>query len=300
LRAVDRAFWVILSRVWSRWVDVLAIVKPATVIGWHRRGYARFWAYKTRRPGRPTLASEVIELIVRMARENPTWSRRRITLELAKLDYDVSKDSVAKYMPKPLGRPRRPPSTTLATFVRMHLAGTIAIDFLTVPTATFRTLYVFVVLSLERRLLLHVNVTAHPHAAWAAQQIVEALGPEVHVVRVIHDRDGIYGGAFDRRVTRLGLEQLRIAPQSPWQNGYAERFVGTLRRELLDHVVVLGERHLLRLLREYARYYNEDRPHMSLCGDVPATLTVERRGEGRVVALPRIGGLHHRYARKAA
>jgi transposase InsO family protein len=280
-------------------VEVLAIVKPATVIAWHRRGYARFWAHKSRRPGRPPLHPEVVELIVRMAGENPTWSRRRIAAELAKLGHDVSKDSVAKYMPRPTGGPRRPPSMTWGTFVRMHLAGTIAVDFLTVPTATFRTLYVFVVLSLERRLLLHVNVTAHPYAAWAAQQMVEAMGPEVQAVRLIRDRDGIYGRAFDERVGGLGLETLRIMPRSPWQNGYAERFVGTLRRELLDHVIVLGERHLLRLVREHALYYNADRPHMSLACDAPVRRPVEPPAVGRVVALRRVEGLHHRYARAA-
>src|SRR5580704_1631471 len=264
LTPVDRAFWVVVSRVWSRWVDALAIVRPATVIAWHRRGYDKFWAYRSRRPGRPPLAPPLIELIVRMARENPTWSRRRIAAELAKLGHDVSKDSVSKYMTRPTGGPRRPPSTTWGTFVRLHLAGTIAVDFLPVPTATFRTLYVFVVLSLERRLLLHVNVTAHPYAAWAAQQMVEAMGPEVRAVRLIRDRDGIYGRAFDERVGGLGLKTLRIAPRSPWQNGYAERFVGTLRRELLDHVIVLGERHLLRMVRQYVEYYNADRPHMAL------------------------------------
>jgi transposase InsO family protein len=299
LRPIDRAFWVLLSRAWSRWVDVLAIVQPATVIAWHRRGFARFWAYQSRRAGRPPLAPEVVELIVRMAHENPTWSRRRIASELSKLGHDVSKDSVAKYMPRPLGHPGGPPSTTWGTFVRMHLAGTIAVDFLTVPTATFRTLYVFVVLSLERRLLLHVNVTAHPHAAWAAQQMVEAMGPEVQAIRLIRDRDGIYGHVFDERVDGLGLETLRIAPRSPWQNGYAERFVATLRRELLDNVIVLGERHLLRLVREHARYYNEDRPHMALVGDAPIRRPVEPPAVGRVVALPRVGGLHHRYARAA-
>ena len=299
LRPIDRAFWIVLSRVWSRWQDVVAIVKPATVVGWHRRGFARFWAYRSRRAGRPPLAPEVIELIVRMAKENPTWSRRRIAAELSSLGHDVSKDSVAKYMPRPGGRPGRPPSTTWTTFVRIHLAGTIAVDFLTVPTATFRTLYVFVVLSLERRLLLHVNVTAHPYAGWAAQQMVEAMGPEVQALRLIRDRDGIYGRAFDERVDGLGLKTLRIAPRSLWQNGYVERFVGTLRRELLDHVIVLGERHLLRLVREHARYYNADRPHMSLAGDAPLRRPVEPPAVGRVVALPRVGGLHHRYARAA-
>jgi len=300
LRPVDRAFWVVVSRVWSRWMDVLAVVKPATVIAWHRRGYARFWAQKSRRPGRPPVAPELIELIVRMANENPTWSRRRIAAELAKLGLDVSKDSVAKYMPRPAGPHGRPPSTTWATFVRLHLAGTIAVDFLTVPTVTFRTLYVFVVLSLERRLLLHVNVTAHPYAAWAAQQMVEAMGPEVQALRLLRDRDGIYGRAFDERVGRLGLETVRITPRSPWQNGYVERFVGTLRRALLDHVIVLGERHLLRLVRDHALYYNRDRPHMSLSGHAPAQRVVEGPEMGKVIALPRVGGLHHRYLRRAA
>ncbi len=300
LRPIDRAFWALVSRVWSRWADVLAIVKPATVIGWHRRGFARFWAYRSRPRGRPPLSAEVIELIERMTRENPTWSRRRIAAELAKLGHDVSKDTVAKYMPKRPGAPRRPPSTTWGTFLRTHLAGTIAIDFLTVPTVTFNVLYVFFVLSLERRRILHVNVTAHPYAAWAAQQIVEAVGPDANVVRLIRDRDGIYGGAFDARVRNLGIEQLRTSPRSPWQNGYAERWVGTLRRELLDQVILLGERHLLHLVRSHARYYNEDRPHMSLDGDAPITREIEPRGLGKVVALPRVSGLHHRYVRRAA
>ena len=156
LRPIDRAFWVVLSKVWSRWSDVLAIVKPATVITWHRRAFARFWAWKSRRVGRPPLADEIVALIGRMARENPTWSRRRITSELAKLGFVVSKDTVAKYMPKPPKRPVRPPSQTWKTFLRNHLVGTIAIDFLTVPTVTFDVLYVFFVLSLERRRVLHV------------------------------------------------------------------------------------------------------------------------------------------------
>jgi transposase InsO family protein len=300
LGPIDRAFWVVLSRTWSRWGDVLAIVKPATVITWHRRGFARFWAYKSRPRGRPPLSAEVIELIERMTQENPTWSRRRIAAELAKLGHDVSKDTVAKYMPKRSGAPGRPPSTTWGTFLRTHLAGTIAIDFLTVPTVTFQVLYVFFVLSLERRRILHVNVTAHPYAAWAAQQIVEAVGPDDNVVRLIRDRDGIYGAAFNGRVRNLGIQQLRTAPRSPWQNGYAERWVGTLRRELLDHVIVLGERHLLRLARQHAAYYNRDRPHMSLDGDAPVTREVEPKEFGKVVALPRVGGLHHRYVRRAA
>jgi transposase InsO family protein len=241
----------------------------------------------------------VVDLVERMARDNPLWSRRRIASELAKLGHDVSKDSVAKYMPKPAGGPRRPPSQDWKTFIRNHLAGTIAIDFLTVPTVTFGIVYVFFVLSLARRRLLHVNVTAHPRATWTAQQIVEALGANAVPDRLIRDRDGIYGAEFEARVDHLGIEQLRIAPRSPWQNGFAERWVGTLRRELLDHVIVLGERHLLRLVRQHVAYYNTDRPHMSLGGDSPVSRDVEPPTAGKVIALPRLGGLHHRYARAA-
>ncbi|MEO8876401.1 MAG: integrase core domain-containing protein [Polyangiaceae bacterium] len=297
LHSIDRAFWVLLSRVWSRWADVVAFVKPATVIAWHRRGFARFWTWKSRR-GRPQLDVEVIALIVRMAHDNPTWSRRRIANELGKLGYDVSKDTVSKYMPSSLPRPRRP-SQTWTTFVRNHLPGTLAIDFLTVPTATFGVLYVFFVLSLERRRILHVNVTAHPFAAWAAQQMVEAFGIDVVADRLVRDRDAIFGAVFDARVHAMGIRQFRISPRSPWQNGFAERWVGTLRRELLDHVIVLGERHLLRLIRDYLAYYNADRPHMSLDGDAPSGRAIEPRELGTVIALPRVGGLHHRYARAA-
>jgi transposase InsO family protein len=193
------------------------------VIAWHRRGFARWWAWKSRPVGRPPLAPELVSLIERMSRENPLWSRRRIANELAKLGHAVDKDTVAKYIPKPARRPGRPPSQTWKTFLRNHVAGTIAIDFLTVPTVTFDTLYVFFVLSLERRRVLHINVTTHPYAAWAAQQIVEAIGAEFVPARLIRDRDGIYGTAFDARVRNLGIEQFCIAPRSPWQNGYAER-----------------------------------------------------------------------------
>ncbi|MEI8259124.1 MAG: integrase core domain-containing protein, partial [Deltaproteobacteria bacterium] len=215
-----------------------------------------------------------------------------------KLGHDVAKDTVARYMPT-RSRPR-PPSQPWTTFLRNHLAGTIAIDFLTVPTVTFGIVYVFFVLSLERRRVLHVNVTMQPHAAWAAQQIVEAIGPDFVPVRLIRDRDGIFGKVFDDRVRNLGIEQVRTAPRCPWQNCYAERFVGTLRRELLDYLIVLGERHLLHVVRAYVAYYNEDRPHMALDRDPPVPRPIERPADGRVIAMPRVGGLHHRYARQAA
>jgi transposase InsO family protein len=165
---------------------------------------------------------------------------------------------------------------------------------------TFDILYVFVVLSLDRRRILHVNVTAHPYAEWAARQISAAVGFNDRFAILIRDRDRIYGAAFDRTANACGLRQVLIAPRSPWQNGYVERLIGTIRRELVDHLVVLGERHLLRCLRDYVRYYNQDRPHMSLEGDAPSRRHVEPPEHGRVVALPRAGGRHHRYARRAA
>ena len=152
----------------------------------------------------------------------------------------------------------------------------------------------------ERRCIIHVNVMAHPNAEWTAQQIVEAVGCDDTFTMLIRDRDGIYGAAFDRRVNHLGLTQVRTAPRSPWQNGYVERLVGTFRRELVDHLIVLNELHLLRCVRAYASYYNEDRPHMALDGDAPARRVVETAENGNVVALPRLGGLHHRYTRRAA
>ena len=216
------------------------------------------------------------------------------------LGYRIDKNTVARYMPKPSDRPRQPRSQTWGTFVRNHLHGTLAIDSFTVPTVRFEVLYVFVVLCLERRRILHVNVTVHPNAEWTAQQIVEAVGCDDTFTMLIRDRDGIYGAAFDRRVNHLGITQLRTAPRSPWQNGYVERLVGTFRREVVDHLIVLNELHLLRCVRAYARYYNDDRPHMSLDGDAPARRVVEPHGNGKIIALPRLGGLHHRYTRRAA
>jgi putative transposase len=228
-----------------------------------------------------------------MARENPLWSRRRIASELAKLGYRIDKDTIAKYMPRPPGRPRRPPSQTWRTFLRNHLVGTIAIDFLTVPTVTFDIVYIFFVLSLERRRVLHVNVTTHPHAAWAAQQIVEAIGADVAPARLVRDRDAIFGTAFDARVKNLGVQQLRIAPRSPWQNGFAERW----DRHATPRTA--RPRHRARRAASAPAGPPACRPHMSLRSDAPIARPVEPPNAGDVVALPRVGGLHHRYSRAA-
>ena len=230
-----------------------------------------------------------------MCRENQSWGAPRIHSELQLLGYDVSETTVAKYMV----RHRKPPSQTWRTFLDNHLTDIVAVDFFTVPTATFRVLFAFVVLRHDRRRVVHFNVTAHPTAEWTAQQIVEAF-PEDQAPRfLIRDRDSIYGEYFRQRVKHMGIEQVVIAYRSPWQNPYAERLIGSIRRECLNHVIILNERHLKRILRVYLVYYHEARTHLSLDRNAPIEREVEPPHRGRVVAIPQVGGLHHRYCRAA-
>ena len=236
----------------------------------------------------------IINLIRRMAQENPLWTPERIQSELALLSYDVAEATVAKYM----GR-RWPGSPTWMTFLRNHLPDTAACDFFTVPTATFRVLYCFLILSHDRRRIVHFNVTAHPTAEWTAQQMVEAFPGDGPIPKfLIRDRDGIYGSYFRRRVQNMGIREIVTSRKSPWQNPYAERMIGSIRRECLDHVIVFGERHLRRVLKAYVHYYNESRPHLSLMCNAPIPRKRES-GNGRVIAIPRVGGLHHHYKRAA-
>ena len=292
-----RMFWVGLSKVWPGWRIALVIVRPETVLRWHREGFRAYWRWKSRpRGGRPRVDRETRELIARMQRENPLWGAPRIHGELLMLGIDVSESTVSKY----LGRVPRPPSQSWRTFVRNHLHQSIAIDFAVVPTIRFSLLYVCVVLDHGRRRILHVNVTANPTAAWAAQQVVEALPWETNAKFLFRDGDGIYGEEFERRVKGVGLEQVVTARASPWQNAYCERVVGTLRRECLDHVVAINERQLKRVLDEYVRYYNASRTHLSLAKDSPEGRRASSGRGGAIVAFPEAGGLHHRYERMAA
>ena len=232
-----------------------------------------------------------------MHQANPTWGAPRIHGELLKLGFELAESTVSKHLP----RKRRPPSQTWKTFLHNHLAEMVAVDFAVVPTVSGTLLFVFVVLSLARRRVLHVNVTAHPTASWTAQQVVEAFPWSSSARYLVRDRDGIYGSALQKRVEGLGLVEVPIAPRSPWQNGHVERFIGSLRRECLDHIVAINERQLLRVVRSYVAYYNRTRTHLALGKDPPDPRTVQRPGVGRVVALPEVGGLHHRYEwRKAA
>ena len=231
-----------------------------------------------------------------MQSANTGWGAPRIHGELLKLGLKISQATVSKYM----ARHRKPPSQTWRTFIENHADCLAAIDFFIVPTATFRVLYVFIVLSQDRRQIVHFNVTAHPSAQWTAQQIVEAFPFDTAPRYLLRDRDGVYGKTVQRRINSLAIEEVITAPRSPWQNPFAERVIGSIRRECLDHVIVLNEQHLSRILREYSSYYHSCRTHLSLNKDPPEPRLVESPESGNVVAFPRVGGLHHRYGRMAA
>jgi putative transposase len=293
----DRILWVWLSRIWPSWRSSLVIVQPATVLAWHRQGFRLYWRWRStaNRVGRPRLDAEIRQLIRRMARENPTWGRRRIRAELALLGYEVAELTIAKYMRRTSPRP----SPTWRAFLAAHLREMVAVDFFVVPTLTCRLLFVFVVLRHDRRELLHLNVTDHPTAVWTAQQLVEALPDDTAPKYLLRDRDRIYGEAFTRRVTRMGIRQILTAPRAPWQNPFVERIIGSIRRECLDHFLILNEAHLRRLLRGYIGYYNTARPHQSLNHNSPRPREVQWPALGPVVAIPQVGGLHHLYQRAA-
>jgi transposase InsO family protein len=207
----------------------------------------------------------------------------------------VAESTVAKYKV----RHRRPPSQTWRTFLDNHVRDIAAIDFFTVPTAAFRILFTFVVLRHDRRCVVHFNVTAHPTACWTGQQIAEAFPYDEAPRFLIRDRDRIYGEDFRLRIKHMGIDEVVIALRSPWQNPYCERMIGSIRRECLDHLIVLNEAHLRRILASYFEYYHRSRPHLSLERNAPVPRRVERPAEGKVIAVPQVGGLHHRYTRAA-
>ena len=298
LTSVDRLLWVWLSRLWRDWRSALAIVKPETVLAWHRAGFRLFWTWKVRRghPGRPVISHEVRDLIREMCRENPGWGARRIHGELLKLGIDIGESSVSKYMV----RCRKPRSQTWRTFLENHAQQLVSIDFFTVPTIRFQVLYVFLVLAHDRRRILHFNVTAHPTAEWTGQQLREAF-PFAQLPRyLLRDRDKIFGNDFRKQVRDLGISEVLSAPRSPWQRAYVERVIGSIRRECLDHVIVFHEGSLRRTLNSYFDYYHRSRTHLSLGKDSPEPRAIQPPEMGSVVAVPQVGGLHHRYERRAA
>ncbi|MCO6435483.1 MAG: integrase core domain-containing protein [Phycisphaerae bacterium] len=297
LRNRDRIFWTWIARLWPDWRSVLVIVQPATVIRWHKEGFRLYgrWKSRSRKSGRPKIDAEIRKLIRHMSSENPTWGTPRIRSELRLLGYEASKATVDKYRV----RHRKPPSQTWRTFLDNHVRDIVAVDSFTVPTAAFRILFCFIVLRHHRRMVVHFNVTAHPTAQWTAQQVIEAF-PEDSAPRfLLRDRDSIYGEFFRQRVKHMGIEEVVIAPRSPWQNPYVERLNGSIRRECLAHVIILNAAHLRRILSSYFTYYHEARPHLSLECNAPVPRRVEHPSEGRVIAIPQVGGLHHRYRRAA-
>ena len=298
LNASDRLLWVWLSRVWPDWRSALVIVKPETVVAWHRKAFRVFWTWKIRRgqPGRPSIPKNVRDLIRTMSRANPLWGAPRIHGELLKLGIEIGETSVSKY----LVRSPKPPSQTWKTFLDNHVKNLVSVDFFTVPTIRFQILYVFLVLAHDRRRILHFAVTAHPTAEWTAQQLREAFPWDSAPRYLLRDRDRIFGQDFVEQVKAMGIKQVLSAPRSPWQRAYIERVIGTFRRECLDHVIVFNERNLYHHLQAFCAYYHRTRTLLALQKDSPEPRNVQPPETGPIISIPEVGGLHHRYERRAA
>src|SRR6476620_721846 len=287
---LDRLIFAGLCRLAPSVLGALAILKPETVIRWHRAGFRSYWRWKSRpRGGRPTVPLEIRELIREMSIANPLWGAPRIHGELLKLGIDIGQTSVAKY----IARRRGPPSQGWKTFLNNHADGIAAMDLFVVPAISFRLLYGLLIMGHGRRQILWFGVTSHPTAEWMANQLTEACGWEQAPRYVIRDRDGAYGELFVRRLRSMSIRDRPTSPRSPWQNGFAERLIGSIRRECLDHVVVFGERHLRHILLSYMKYYNEARTHLSLEKDTPVSRAVERTGH--ILCRLVLGGVDHQY-----
>jgi len=295
LFTIDRLLWVWLYRLWPRCLDTMMLVKPATVIQWHRQGFRLYWRWRSR-SGRPSVAREVRKLIREMSSANPLWGAPRIHGELLKLGIEISQATVAKYMV----RRRGTPSPTWRSFLRNHAQGIAAIDMFVVASTSFRLLYVMIILAHDRRKIIHTAVTEHPTAAWLSPQVTEAFPWDSAPRYLLRDRDSSYGPHFRRRVDAMGIKEVVTAPRSPWQNAYVERVIGSIRRECLDHIVIFNERHLRRVLSSYVDYYHRTRTHLSLDKDCPDPRPLMPPRIGGVVAIPQVSGLHHRYERLAA
>jgi len=296
LFSADRLLWVWLYRIWPQVLDAMVLVKPATVIGWHRKGFRLYWRRRSRHLGRPRTSREVRDLIRKMSQANPLWGAPRIHGELLKLGIEVSQATVSRYLP---WRPKAP-SPTWRSFLRNHMHDTAAIDMFVVVTAKFQLLYALIVLGHERRKILHFDVTSNPTQGWLARQITEAFPWDTAPRFLLRDRDASYGPTFRNRVQAMAIEQVVTAPRSPWQNAYVERIIGSIRRECLDHVIIFGERHLRRVLSAYCDYYHRSRTHLSLRKDCPEPRPIQPPSADTVIAFPQVGGLHHRYERRAA
>ena len=296
--ATDKLFWVMLRRLWAGWKRALILVQPETVVRWHRTGFKLYWTWLSQhrtRAGRRCVSRELRELILHIVAENRTWGAPRIHGELKMLGFDISERTVLRWMRK---APRNPaPAKRWATFLSNHREVIAAMDFFTVPTLTFGVFYGFFVIAHDRRRVLHFNVTRHPTSAWIIQQLREAFPYDSAPKYLIFDRGANFNQEVIDTVKNFGTEPKRTSFRSPWQNGVAERWVGACRRDLLDHVIVLNERHLKRLMNEYVRYYHDDRTHLAPDKGTPAGRDAEKNLDpGRkVISMQRLGGLHHRY-----
>jgi transposase InsO family protein len=288
----DRWFFIQLYRWFPSILKVLTVIQPETLVRWHRAGFRSYWRWKScALGGRPRIETDLRVLIRRMSVENPLWGAPRIHGELLKLGFFVGQSSVAKYMVKRHG----PPSQGWRTFLRNHAPDIAAMDLFVVPTIGFDLLYAFIIVRLDRRDLVLINVTANPTAEWIARQLIEAFPWNEAPKYLIRDRDRIYGSIVMRRLRTMGIRDKPTAPASPWQNSFAERLIGSIRRECVDHFVIFGEVHLRRILQAYARYYNSIRTHRSLGKDAPISRPVQRTGSISSHAI--LGGLHHHYVR---
>lgn len=293
----DRTLWVWLSRLWNDWRSALLILKPETVVTWHRKGFRLYWQWKSRhRGGRPSLSLEVRNLIRQMSLANPLWGAPRIHGELLKIGIKVPPATVAKYMV----RQRKPPSQTWRTFLKNHAKDLASVDFFVVPSITFQLPFAFVILDHDRRRPVHFAVTANPTAEWTARQLSEAFPWDNIPKYLLRDRHAVYGQIFSKTAKWMGIHEILTAPRSPWQNAFVERMIGSIRRECLDHVIVFDEVGLRRILKDYFEYYERYRTHLSLEKDAPVSRPVEPPSLGSVTQIPKLGGLHHLYTRKAA
>jgi transposase InsO family protein len=288
----DRLFFILLYRWFPSVLKAITIIRPETLVRWHRAGFRRYWRWKSRSlGGRPQIGTDLRALIRRMSIENVLWGAPRIHGELLKLGFEVAQSTVAKYMVKR----GRPPSQGWCTFLRNHAPDIAAMDLFIAPTIGFDLLYGFIIVRLDRRDLVWINVTANPTAEWIARQITEAFPWDEAPHYLIRDRDRLYGAIVTRRMRAMGIRDKPIAPASPWQNGFAERLIGSIRRECVDHIIVLSEAHLRRILTKYAAYYNALRTHRSLNKDAPFHRAIQRLGG--ITSQPVLGGLHHQYCR---
>jgi len=297
---LDKLFWVIARRFWVDWKESLLLVLPETVVRWQRAGFRRYWAMlckvRKRVGGGRRISKQIRELIFQMVAENPTWGAPRIHGELLMLGFELSETTVTRWMRR---APRVPePGKRWLAFLRNHREAIAAMDFFTVPTVTFNLLYCFFIISHDRRRILHFNVTRHPTSSWIVQQLREAFPYQSAPKFLLFDHDQKYGLEVPAVIRSMKIACVQTSMQSPWQNGVAERWVGSCRRDLLDHIIALNERHLKRLLADYIRYYHEDRTHLGLRKQTPGG-RVGSATRGRVISHARLGGLHHRYDQAA-